>query len=672
MSNCRDKEIQLACFTPNDGSDSVTINHTIVYDNDGIPIATYFSDRTGVVIDEDTYLGGGKAELGECTNPEVECVESQEWTYGIDNTGTSFSEDNTIRITLSDGTSFEFNQPPTTNWTPQMQIWGDEIQQAADDAGIKWFVETRYRNPNNPADLSGGGGFAGPPSVVVSNALTSMVARYVNIQICPGQPVPVDAEIIASSNPARVGVKLTTNGAVKGPLQRFFVCRGCGEEDVWYLDDGVTLADAGQIPDCFEPCGVLSQLPSPPENDCTFEIDVACDSNNSTNTADFTNTITRRATVCNGEQIAVDYFQADPADPNALISYELVGEFVDCASGEPIELPEQPCSNFELTTLYRLNVDDVEAGLLNREWHDTAPVSALISDPVVATEIGRDFRLNHDFSLPVTNTNIQNSLALNDTNNTASELDIQVIEGYIEVTESALFKYSNSSEGYWAVELGECCGELKLLAESGGFSNGREMLFDLPKGIHRIRLWNIDSGGSNSAANLSYSFDNGVTFIVDNTPPNINMFTTKPTEDCLSVRVCEDNLAIIDILTEEVLDPETLTACPRLCEPCCSSSNTGSSDSFDGNVTDVTNNPDQTHVLVSGTGNVPAGLKTVTINSLSGVNTLDNGFQLGNGRRADSISFDATELNRARGLLPAITISGGTWQWVGLEPINEV
>lgn len=66
MSNCRDKELQLACFTPSDGSDSVSINHTVVYDNDGTPIATYFSDREGVIIDETAYLGGGNATVGEC------------------------------------------------------------------------------------------------------------------------------------------------------------------------------------------------------------------------------------------------------------------------------------------------------------------------------------------------------------------------------------------------------------------------------------------------------------------------------------------------------------------------------------------------------------------------------------------------------------------------------
>jgi hypothetical protein len=82
---------------------------------------------------------------------------------------------------------------------------------------------------------------------------------------------------------------------------------------------------------------------------------------------------------------------------------------------------------------------------------------------------------------------------------------------------------------------------------------------------------------------------------------------------------------------------------------------------------------DQTHVVVSGVNtSVPAGLKTVTINNLTGVTTINGAFALGDARRVDSVSFNATELSEARGLLPAFTLAGGTWQWVGLQPIVEV
>jgi hypothetical protein len=175
-----------------------------------------------------------------------------------------------------------------------------------------------------------------------------MLWRYVNIQICPGQPVPIAAEVVEVKDAGGLatrepGYPLTTDGAVLGPIQRFWICKQCGVEPVWYLEDGTTPAEDGQIPNCYEPCGTLALTDAPPDRDCEFQTLIACDNNNSDLTADFTNTITRRATVCNGEQITVDYFQEDPNDPSALIAYTLVGDFVDCATGEPIPLPEPEC-----------------------------------------------------------------------------------------------------------------------------------------------------------------------------------------------------------------------------------------------------------------------------------------------------------------------------------------
>lgn len=82
---------------------------------------------------------------------------------------------------------------------------------------------------------------------------------------------------------------------------------------------------------------------------------------------------------------------------------------------------------------------------------------------------------------------------------------------------------------------------------------------------------------------------------------------------------------------------------------------------------------DQTHVIVHGqNSSVPAGLKSVIINNLSGVTTVDGVFELGDGRRANAISYNATELSEVRGLLPAIALAGGTFQWSGIQPIAEV
>ena len=938
--------------------------HKLVIKTLGSNVERYWIDlEDGLVETDAAVLASLEALIDEedCNDGPVSCVESQEWTYGIDNTGTRFNDVATYEIELSDGTILNFSQDgSSTNWTPQLQEWSNNIQTAANNAGLLWFVEPRFVDNPNPTNIDGTingpngtpSGLPGAPSEVVAVALIDggMAWRYVNIQVCPGQPVPVAARRLTSNLYGDGEFDLTTAGPILGPIQRFFVCRECGEEPVWYLEDNITLATSGQIPDCYEPCGVLSQLPPPPTSDCTFEIDVACDNNNSTNTVDFTNTITRRAKICNGEQIAVDYFEADATDPASLVPYELAGDFVDCATGEPVPLPDplldcvnpanltckkkrtysifydngitpssssnscgarpnyvrfnegftslgwetglglvgvgddigpytgwtdqltnwfgfgdshdpygsthafnfQPaptwrswtidgcnpdaqygvwslqrddgceykvyplkksadvietiwcldtvdcegvpttkyydqnpdgstytevaapedadcyvpcdyvfpsvviegavspcetkeytlcdnfngnqtqfvqvvttcgaqkiierytlqsyntatspddlveynvqgeivvcgtndpfvepipdCENFEIAQLFTLVGDDFDGTLTNREWQGTQPNGALISDPELATTEGRRIRDAHDFGLTPDVSNTQNTLALNDTNNTAVELSIQVIDGFIELENGGWFRYAGPSEGYWAVELGECCGPLKDVAESGGFSSDRVMEFYLPKGVHQLRLWNVDTGGSNSSATLGYSLDGGVTYTNDNTPPNIRFGSAKIEEKCIAVKVCEDSGAIFDLLTGDLLDPVDLYVCSKMCVASCDCSGSGdgggSGEVFDGNITDVTPNPDQTHVYVSGTGNVPAGLKTVTINNITGTTLINGGpFALGQGRRVDSISFDATEIDRARGLLPAFTLSGGTWQWIGLSAINEV
>ena len=563
-------------------------------------------------------VGGIELSPALCDYRPSECVESQEWTYGIDNTGTRFSDVADYQLTLSDGSTLQWSQTATSNWTPQLTEWATNIQAAADAAGLSWLVEPRAVNNPIPTDISGNygnnpTGLPGAPSVPVAQTLISggMVARYVNFQICPGQPVPVRAERLTSQTYTNNPYNLTSAGAVLGPTQKFFVCRDCGKEPTWYLEDGVTLASSGQIPFCYEPCGTLSALPPPPENDCAYEIDVACDNNNQTVQANFTNTITRRATVCNGEQIAVDYFQADPNDASALVVYTLVGSFVDCATGEAVPEPEpaivideciknEICvdgvsngwqvktitSDGKVSTTYEdqtgtiaeptvwtigkcdcgiidyWTIDGVGGTLLERQWELTeAPASPFPSD---ATH-GRGVREAHDFSLPTTVNTTTSSLVLNDANNAAGILDMQVIEGYIVVDKEIDARYSGTSEGYWAVELGACCGEFQLLNESGGFFSGRQMTFTLPVGIHKIRIWNIDSGASNSSATFGYTLDGGVTWINDNTPPNVSYSQTKPTQACNKGYLCDGKF--YDLLKgSELVDVQT---CKLECNPSC-------------------------------------------------------------------------------------------------------
>jgi hypothetical protein len=260
--------------------------------------------------------------------------------------------------------------------------------------------------------------------------------------------------------------------------------------------------------------------------------------------------------ICDGNKTL---WQVSVADENGNISVTYEDETGVVA--EPASWTVGKCEdNCELFDYYE--VEGITGTLRNREWHDTAPSTGTTS----GTEEGRNFRLNHDFSLPTTTDNTTTTLSLDDTNNTANELDIQVKEGYIVVTEQMLLRYTSASEGYWAVELGKCCGELELLNENGGFFTGRSMDFTIPKGIHYIRLWNIDSGGTSSSANLQYSLNNGITWITDATPPNIQISETKPTQTCKQGYLCGSNYFELDKTTPVVFS-ENVRLCELECEP---------------------------------------------------------------------------------------------------------
>lgn len=315
--------------------------------------------------DSTTGLPVSMEDCEDCPKHEVECRSSISWTYGIDNTGTTYDWPNAeYELTLSDGSTIPFFQTTASNggWTAQLTELAASLQSGFDAAGVVAFAEPRTVNNLVPSDISGNygstpTGLPGAPSVAIAEALISegMAARYINIQICPGQPVPVSARVVshgdsprfggAYDNSGRVDYQLTTAGAILGQKERFKVCVECdAEEDVWYIFDKTTglyrPATSGEIPDCWEPCGTYTLADPPPDRSCEFFIDLACDNNGQNDPNNFTNQITRRATVCNGEQIALEYFEEDPTDPTALVDYTLVGDFVDCTTGEIVELPE--------------------------------------------------------------------------------------------------------------------------------------------------------------------------------------------------------------------------------------------------------------------------------------------------------------------------------------------
>lgn len=200
--------------------------------------------------------------------------------------------------------------------------------------------------------------------------------------------------------------------------------------------------------------------------------------------------------------------------------------------------------------------------------------------------------------------------------------------------------------------------------------------------------------------NLVSSFDeNGVETVISNT--NLGIDCTPTVIDQKFELVCNTLTNVYDLytwtITDGVASAPVITATTTPCdetkpdfeyrETCRPTTNTiwreliSISETgvetvigvpIDTEIPCIADKPDETHVLVTGTASpIPAGLKSVTINNITGNTTVAGGYVLGNGRRDNSISLSATEIGSVRGLLPAITVVGGTFQWIGIQPINE-
>ena len=522
----------------------------------------------------------------DCLDQTPMCVESQEWTYGIDNTGTDYRWTEAVyEIDLSDGTTLTFEQSTAANggWTPQMQEWGENIQQAVNEAGLLWFVETRYRVGANPANLAGGGGFPGPPSLAVSNALQGMEWRYVNIQICPGQPVPTSARVVSHSGTnASAGLNLTTAGPVMGPLQKFWLCKECGEAPVWYLQDGVTLAEEGQIPKCWEPCGTLTLAEAPPERDCEFFFITACDNQNDPDPLSWIVDVTRRTTVCNGAVLSVDYFQADPGDPTSLLDYELLGAFVDCASGEPIEDEVLPCTDpIYMGTLWQ--VDDTAQLATTVDWWAPATFPAgqtsaphdNVSDIFTVSADGSTLEhvngapsvtfLNVSGDIRTSNDDFLDSVGASSSAQ-ASGNDQLRVRGYIILNEPAQIKDTNPNTGErGGIWINKCCaGDLELLFEDTTDSAGSDTsIFDgvrLPVGRHYFEAVTSDVSAW-QGFQLSVSFDDGANYAP------LDVYDLKPKYNCIPVARCVDTGQLQNAATGEeiTVGPDDLWCEPPAC-----------------------------------------------------------------------------------------------------------
>ena len=218
-----------------------------------------------------------------------------------------------------------------------------------------------------------------------------------------------------------------------------------------------------------------------------------------------------------------------------------VGDILNAEGGLELLNDVAFCVNDAERPVYRIAPADAP-GALNREWHDTFAPAVPLST-ASTTAFGAAVRLGHDFTATPDTTSTVTTLALNDTNNTASEGDVQVLDTVALVPAGGVWvQWSGGSEGYWAVEVGECCGPLTLRDELGysDREDNTQLLGPvfLPEGQHSIRVWNIDSGGTNSSHQDFWSTD-GETFVGTPQLVGVELNQSKRPVECELIGLCD-------------------------------------------------------------------------------------------------------------------------------------
>lgn len=185
-----------------------------------------FNETADLTSFEEVYLVDGVfvatlpagMTVGKCCDGTPALFKKQFHYAGIENTGTVFSESHKIEVTNSDGTTTIVDVAAGTNWFNQME----DIWQAAFAAAYPDMCEVKnhwYPWKDNPHQTIDNADFD----------FVGAIGQYIQFEFCPGDVYPVSAEIIASSNPARIGKQLIT-GQGEGPITYETVCISCDDD----------------------------------------------------------------------------------------------------------------------------------------------------------------------------------------------------------------------------------------------------------------------------------------------------------------------------------------------------------------------------------------------------------------------------------------------------------
>ena len=519
------------------------------------------------------------------------CFKDKPVYSGFDKTFTRFDDEGSCYEIEVDGgalPSLEIGPQPlfdnsggTSAWTKQIRWMAEQIAEQAAIYGYEWIGEVLFVNNGNPTDLSGIDDIPGAPTEELAQIYidAGLSWRIFQITVCPGSPSPTawrrsKGGTIYSGNALEERELLITK-PLPGPIREFQMCAYCdskGASEEFYIVEQpgrkLRLLDpednANEMPRCLVPCAAASQIAPPSQPTTLFESQLACDDGNQIGTDANNNPIYQEFTVywtfANGE-ISGPFGTVANSATSTSDDYVIIGRPVDCVTGEPLEPTPPDCDDFEITDLF--SVDNKTPGIKNREWTNLGPANPFGNDPAPVEAFVDEF----DFTqTPDTDTVVtSNAFALNDTDNTAGVLDYQRRDGWICVQEPIEIEFGATSEGYIGFWLGECGGEQQRLisyAKPAGLERTPRVV--IPRGIHSVRLDNVDWGGANSNWTL-YRVEGGVA-VADNDLMDDFVSTTQPYEVCKKVKVCKPSGIILGLLSGEVVDPADCYDCSLECE----------------------------------------------------------------------------------------------------------
>lgn len=278
------------------------------------------------------------SSVTECLDKDNLCHTSKSLYTVIDNTGTRFNWTAEIELSFTDGTTTVVTQTPQSGWSNQLLHWNDIFGSALESKCNSFVIESRCNILPN-----GCGGLL-PPPTFLQTKIPNMKWRYLQLTTCADCITINGASVISVNGQSWEQLGWDTPrplvlNFISGEQIFYETCSHCSDEELeLYYYGTKDIVDEADYPICLKPCNYI--FPKSPDARCTVDTeDLGCDNNNSTNTSDWVTDVTRVIFNCDGE-LSVVYFRPDPNDPNALIEYTLVGQYVDCNTGGIIIEPE--------------------------------------------------------------------------------------------------------------------------------------------------------------------------------------------------------------------------------------------------------------------------------------------------------------------------------------------